>query len=195
MIIFESGIKNLILVVLVVCFLGIIVWQWASRNPFSQIQGVNTSLLAEVADETGDSFEDIQNSFSEGKENLAILNEEIAKQAKQEQLVEETKKYLENKENNLIQAPTNKEDCDLKEGDWNEESLKCFVQTDDAGKECNSSSDCQGYCSADLATIYDKFITDNKVVEISGFCSENVFKYGCLALVEDGLVSEIVCLD
>lgn len=100
MIIFDSrGSKNLILVILVLLFMGLITWQWIASNPFASIdkQNIDDNLLTTVKEETSDSLLGIQNSIDLGKEEIKGLGADLAKQAKQAQLIEESKKYLEEK--------------------------------------------------------------------------------------------------
>jgi len=193
MIIFEpGGSKNLILVILVVFFISIIAWQWVASNPFANVKKQNY-FLTEIKDRTSDSVEGIKNSIEVGKDNFSNIGDDIVKQSKQEQLIAEAKKYLADKEKNINITPVNQADCETMNGQWNEDEIKCYVATDDAGQECSDSSQCQGYCAADLPEIYNKFISEGQSVEINGLCSENVIKYGCLAIVEQGLVNEIIC--
>jgi hypothetical protein len=99
MIIFEpGGAKNLILVVLVVFFTGIIVWQWIANNPFANVETENY-FLNQIKNNTSDEVGNIKDSISGGKEDLEKVGDEIIKETKQAQLIEETKKYLEDKIN------------------------------------------------------------------------------------------------
>ena len=198
MILFESGgIKNLILLILVILFTGIIAWQWIASNPFSNVAEENY-FLSQIKEETGDSvdsFQEIKDSVEQGKENLKNTGNELSKQAKQEQLLEEAIQYLKDKETSDLKSPSNQVDCETRSGQWNEDDLKCYVATTDGETECNDSSQCQGYCTVDLSEISEQFILEGQSVETSGKCSENIFKYGCLAIVDEGLVNEIICLD
>ena len=98
MIIFESGGgKNLILVLLVVLVTGIIAWQWIASDPFSSVEK-NNIFLPQIQEELAKPIVEIKKSIDQGTEEAKNLNNELAKQAKQEQLIEEAKKYLKNKE-------------------------------------------------------------------------------------------------
>ena len=199
MIIFEpGGSKNLILVILVVFFMGIITWQWLASKPFSDVETENY-FLSQIQNNTSDEVGNIKDSIEVGQEEIATLGDELIKQTKQEQLIEETKKYLADKEKDaLLETPQNQVDCEALSAKWNEVDLKCLLATTDGGKECNDSSDCQGYCAVDLSQgpeIYSRFISEGRPVKTSGVCSENIFKYGCLAIVEEGFVNKIACVN
>ncbi|MFA6307456.1 MAG: hypothetical protein WCS88_02105 [Patescibacteria group bacterium] len=198
MIIFESGgTKNLILVILVTLFAGVIIWQWVASEPFAKVK-TNDIFLTQLKNETGDSmdaFAEIKESVSEQQEVFKNIGEEVAKQAKQAQLVEEAKKYLEEKENTNIKSPSTQIDCESQLGQWNTENLQCLLATTDAGLECKNSNECQGYCTADLAEASEQIILNGQAIAMNGTCSENIFAYGCLAIVEDGFVNQIVCID
>lgn len=199
MIIFEpGGAKNLILLILVVFFTGIIAWQWLASDPFSNVKTENY-FLNQIKNNSSDEIANIKDSISNADEDLENVGDEIIKETKQAQLIEETKKYIAEKANaDLSESPDNQIDCEAASGQWQESDLKCLVATTDGGKECNDSSECQGYCAVDLSQgpeIYNKFISEGRAVEISGVCSENIFKYGCLAIVEEGWVKEIACVN
>ncbi|MBT4516850.1 MAG: hypothetical protein HOC78_03055 [Candidatus Komeilibacteria bacterium] len=193
MIIFDSGgNKNLILIILVVLFTGIIAWQWALSDPFASVEMEN-NFLSKISEDTGDSVDNIKNSVAQGIADAKVVSDEVNKIAQQEQLIEEAKKYLEDKENNILLAPDNQEDCEFQEGEWKiwNESTKetCNLFTDDADKECSDSSECEAYCIIDLPEIAMKDLP----LETKGTCAARTIWEGCYSLVEEGLVYGIVC--
>lgn len=199
MIIFEpGGAKNLILLILVVFFTGLIAWQWLVSDPFANVKTENY-FLNQIKNNSSDEIANIKDSISNADEDLENVGDEIIKETKQAQLIEETKKYIAEKANtDLSESPDNQIDCEAVNGKWQESDLKCLVATTDAGKECNDSSECQGYCAVDLSQgpeIYSRFISEGRPVKTSGVCSENIFKYGCLAIAEEGFVNKIACVD
>lgn len=196
MIIFESeGNKNLILVILVLLFAGIIFWQWLDSEPFASVD-VSNNFLATVGEDTGNSIDNVKNSVDRGLADTKITIDEASKREEQDRLLAEAKKYLENKEANALLAPDNLEDCEFQKGQWDEDKNICNLVSTDSGLACSDSSQCQGYCQAvDMPEIYNKFISEGQAIEIDGVCSENIFKYGCLAIVEDGWVHQISCVN
>lgn len=194
MIIFGGGSKNLILIILVVLFTGFIVWQWAASEPFAKVEQ-GAGLLSQIKNESTEPFQDVKDSIDQGKESVKTVGDELAKKAQRQKLLEETQKYLEDKEAGNLKSPSNKEECEAKSAQWNEDDLKCYLATTDGGTECSNGVQCQGYCATELSEIYDQFIVDGQSVETNGVCSVNIFKYGCLALVEEGWVNGIICID
>jgi hypothetical protein len=193
MIIFnQGGNKNLILVILVILFTGIIAWQWVASNPFANVEN-NNNFLSQIKNETSNPVAEIKNSIDEGKEDLSNIEDKLAKQIKQDQLLEETKKYLEEKEDGSLLVPDNQEACEFQGGEWQawgkttEESCNLF--TTDGGKECSDSNECEAYCIADLPEILLKDLP----LEITGNCTERTTWQGCYSLVEEGLVRGVVC--
>jgi hypothetical protein len=67
----------------------------------------------------------------------------------------------------------------------------CNIPTTDGGKVCSDSRDCQGSCLAD--------VTQNDLtkgaVTIQGKCTPWKITQGCLALVRDGKVYNILCTE
>lgn len=199
MIIFEpGGGKNLILIVLVVVFSALIIWQWAARDPFASVKP-NTGLISEIQYNTSDSFAKIRESMEAGQEQFVNIGEEINKQIQQGQLVEETKKYLAAKEEDkTLVAPDNQAECEEHGGQWAKFGLaqleQCNLFTTDFDTECNDSRECQGLCLAKLNL--DEGQTDlAEPVETTGFCSDRTIMIGCVAEVEAGFVNSIICID
>lgn len=184
--------KNLILVILVIIFMSIIAWQWVVSDPFSNIKTENNALT-EIEESSKNELDDLRDSIAKGAEETKIIKDEIDKQLKQERLIEEAKKYLENKESDKLLIPDNKEDCKVKGGEWQiwgeatDEACNLFTQ--DADKECADSSQCEAYCVIDLPEIVMKDLP----IETSGKCTARTVWPGCYSLVEEGFVYGVVC--
>ncbi|OGY93964.1 MAG: hypothetical protein A2406_03620 [Candidatus Komeilibacteria bacterium RIFOXYC1_FULL_37_11] len=203
MIIFEpGGGKNLILVALVGLFAVVIIWQWMASDPFSSIDKKNyfLSQLKEGTQDATQAFADVRNSFDQGKEEIKSAGDEVAKQLQQEKLLDETKKYLEEKENNLnLEVPENKEDCLAQGGEWKKfgpgDQEECNLFTTDAGKECSDGKECQGFCFVESAEIISQADLSSPVSTM-GICSDSTVVTGkCTAFVIGGKTSGKLCID
>ena len=98
----------------------------------------------------------------------------------------------------LKPLPFSKETCEAAGGVWGRVGLslneKCNLPTSDAGKECSSSSDCQGSCIAELSQEeWDR--AAKGIVYTNGKCSAWKIVVGCRAFVEGGKVEGILCID
>lgn len=200
MIIFEpGGGKNLILVILVVFFTGIIFWQWLASEPFSKVQS-DSQIVTDIRDSTSDSFTKIRDSFAQGQEQIDDLDGELIKQAQQERLIEETKKYLSDKEaNKTLDIPDNQNDCEVQGGQWSSfgtrEIEECNLFTTDAGQECIDGSQCQGYCFTEDEELYQS-ASILKAVAAKGQCSADTIVSGkCIAFVDEGQTKGKLCID
>ena len=88
-----------------------------------------------------------------------------------------------------------RESCQAEGGYFVEELEICQLPTSDAGKACEDSSKCEGFCEADLSAEEISKIASGSQVEKSGVCGQwkNFFS-GCFYTVENGAV-ERVCAD
>lgn len=201
MIIFEpGGIKNFILVVLVVFSTGIIAWQWLKSEPFSA--GGQKNFWSQMKYETGDSwqaFNNVKDSIDQGKESIKLAGNEAVKQIQQEQLIDETKKYLEDKINDQsLVVPDNKNDCLAQNGEWKKfgptDKEECNLFTTDAGKECSDGKECQGFCFVDTDIINQP--AGGTAIATTGICSDSTVVTGkCIAFVNEGKSSGKLCID
>lgn len=88
-------------------------------------------------------------------------------------------------------AAIDKEACAAVGGEIRQEGMlgmyRCVKPYADAGKECRSGADCEGKCMAtgDEAT----------GEEAVGACQANDSPFGCYAEVEDGKVTNALCVD
>lgn len=88
-------------------------------------------------------------------------------------------------------AAIDKESCAAAGGEVRMEGMlgmyRCVKPYADAGKECRSDADCEGKC---LAT--DDAMPDAEVV---GACQANDSPFGCYAEVENGKITNAICVD
>ena len=64
----------------------------------------------------------------------------------------------------------------------------CVIPYADAGKECQSSSECEGQCQT-------KDIEAHKREKTTGLCATNNDPCGCFASVEKGVAGRVICRD
>lgn len=88
-------------------------------------------------------------------------------------------------------AAIDQEACRADGGEVRQEGMlgmyRCVKPYADAGKECRSNSDCEGMC---LST-GDALVGE----EATGTCQVNDSPFGCYAEVEDGKVTDAICVD
>lgn len=88
-------------------------------------------------------------------------------------------------------ASVDQEACSKAGGEVRQEGMlgmyRCVKPYADAGKSCRSKSDCEGKClAADDAT------PDQ---ETTGVCQADDSPFGCYAEVEDGRITNAICVD
>ena len=83
------------------------------------------------------------------------------------------------------EIPRTKEQCEAENGSWQTEtissSFSCNFKTNDFGKACSNSSECEGPCFADSADA------------VSGYCSEFRTDSSCHMTFENGKAVQIAC--
>ena len=80
----------------------------------------------------------------------------------------------------------NKEGCEKNGGHWSigvGDIGRCIYDTNDGGKVCTDSSQCEGMCLADSENAKE------------GRCTEHNLTLGCLNKVENGKVQGTICVD
>jgi len=100
----------------------------------------------------------------------------------------------------LIDIPKDKATCEAQGGKWGRigpsPRESCNLPTSDAGKVCSDSSECEGGCVANLSRAdQDRITRDKAVIETQGKCTPWRIVVGCMALVTDGKVRGILCVD
>lgn len=95
-------------------------------------------------------------------------------------------------------TPDNKKSCEAAGGIWGRIGLiqeeRCNLLTRDVGKTCSGQGECEGACIADL-TEDEKEKAATGVLHKNGTCTAWRIVTGCQAMVEDGKVMGVVCLD
>jgi hypothetical protein len=96
-------------------------------------------------------------------------------------------------------APQDQASCEAQGGRWGRIGRspreQCNLPASDAGKQCLSSSECEGLCLADISSDQlDAVMRGKNVVHTSGKCSAWRIVVGCVPMVEDGVIRPI-CID
>lgn len=100
----------------------------------------------------------------------------------------------------MIDIPKDKAACEAQGGKWGRIGLAprdaCNLPTSDAGQICSDSSECEGACVADLSRAdYDRVTKNKVIIDSAGKCTPWRIVVGCLAVVTDGKVNGIMCID
>jgi hypothetical protein len=98
------------------------------------------------------------------------------------------------------EIPQDKASCEALGGRWGRIGLgpreQCNLPAVDAGMTCSDSDECEGMCLADLdEEEMDRVSRQGKELRTTGQCAAWRIVVGCLAVVEDGSVSSILCID
>lgn len=96
-------------------------------------------------------------------------------------------------------APETKEACEAAGGEWGHWGFlseeRCNERTNDAGKVCHDSEECEGACLAELDASAERLLMRGGELALSGRCSERKLVYGCHPFVRKGKVKGILCVD
>ena len=100
----------------------------------------------------------------------------------------------------VIDIPKDPAACEAQGGKWSRIGLapreSCNLPTSDAGQVCSDSSQCESTCLADLSRAdQDRIRKDKAVIETQGKCAPWQIVVGCLGVVTDGKVNQILCID
>lgn len=199
MIFFDPNSKKITLAVIIsVVVCGFIFYFWADRNPFIKIdRNRGDKFWHDIQFVGTEKLQDIQSSISSGFDGTDELAQELVNEGQRLQLVEEAKKYVDNKANEEDESKfpivSNQEECEEYGGEWGthgeHEVELCNFITTDGGTECTDSSQCQAHCFANLPEIMLKDLP----VEATGTCSDQSIWSGCWSIVEDGFVYGVIC--
>ncbi len=99
-----------------------------------------------------------------------------------------------------LELPGDKAACESVGGKWGRIGIAlqdgCNLPTSDAGRVCANSTECQGLCIADLSqNDYDRVRYNRVAIPTQGQCAPWRITVGCVPLVRQGLVTQILCLD
>jgi hypothetical protein len=95
--------------------------------------------------------------------------------------------------------PSTRPACDSAGGTWGKFGLFpreiCRVPTHDAGRKCADADECEGTCLAAPTRAQLDRLRKHEKLRMDGQCTPHVPMFGCMAVVEKGLVSRLVCRD
>jgi hypothetical protein len=99
-----------------------------------------------------------------------------------------------------VGPPTDtKERCEAQGGIWGPIGLYpeplCVMRTIDAGRYCRDEGECASSCLADLSGPQQDLMWAGKRVVTGGYCARVAPLVGCLAMVREGVVDGILCID
>jgi len=98
-----------------------------------------------------------------------------------------------------LMIPGTRVACDAAGGSWGKVGLFpqeiCRVPTHDAGQECADTGECEGTCVAALTPAQVDGLRKHVKLRMHGQCTPYVPVFGCMALVEQGFVSRLICRD
>lgn len=100
--IFFEGNKNKIttLTLLVVVTTGVIGWQWLKFAPWTKIEAKPAPQFEEIGSEVKNTVEQIKTNIDDGQDQLKDIQNELAKQPEQQELLQVANEYLDQKEQN-----------------------------------------------------------------------------------------------
>ena len=85
--------------------------------------------------------------------------------------------------------------CQAEGGFFVEDLEQCQLPASDAGKTCEDSSECEGFCEADLSAEEIIKIAKGERVEKTGACGQwKNFFAGCSYVIEDGVVERFCAI-
>ena len=99
-----------------------------------------------------------------------------------------------------VELPKDESACEQAGGKWGKSGLasteQCNLPTSDAGKVCSAFSECEGLCLADLPREQWESLTRTRTpIPAQGKCAPWRVTVGCVAIVENGMVRGILCVD
>lgn len=98
-----------------------------------------------------------------------------------------------------LAIPEGRQACEAAGGTWKPAGLFpkpiCTVPTRDAGRTCADNEECEGYCLAALSRSQIDLVRQHRSLAIQGACTVHMPVFGCMAIVRQGLVRSIKCLD
>ena len=92
--------KSFLLFFLVFISSALIIWQYFKLNPWQTINNEDSNLSS-VTESIGETFLEIGDSWNLAKDFTFDSKNDFKKELQKQRLLDETKKYLENKNNNV----------------------------------------------------------------------------------------------
>lgn len=98
-----------------------------------------------------------------------------------------------------LEIPGTRAACEDAGGLWDSFGLFprkiCRVPTRDGGRACADTEECEGTCLASLTREQVDLLRKHMTLRMLGTCTPHVPVFGCMAMVERGIVSRMLCLD
>lgn len=95
--------------------------------------------------------------------------------------------------------PDDRAGCEKAGGTWGPVGIFpkpiCRIPTVDGGRPCGDDGECEGRCLAKLSPAERDEVQSGGRLEILGACTAVMPVFGCMAVVEKGWVSSILCAD
>lgn len=95
--------------------------------------------------------------------------------------------------------PDDRAGCEKAGGTWGPVGIFpkpiCRVPTSDGGRPCGDDGECEGRCLATLTPGQRDEVQSGGRLQVLGACTEVTPVFGCMAIVEKGWVSRILCAD
>ncbi len=99
-----------------------------------------------------------------------------------------------------VTFPQEQAACEAMGGKWGRIGIgaraQCNLPASDANQVCSDSSECEGLCLANLTNEErDRMMRTRTTLETKGKCAPWLITVGCIAVVENGQVKNILCID
>lgn len=89
--------------------------------------------------------------------------------------------------------------CEQAGGRWGPAGLFpkpiCRVPTQDGGRICADTAECEGLCLAALTPAQRDLVNKRQKLRLLGKCTPAVPVFGCMAIVKEGIVTGLLCAD
>jgi hypothetical protein len=98
-----------------------------------------------------------------------------------------------------LEVPGTRSACEDAGGRWDRFGIFrreiCRIPTHDGGRPCADTGECEGTCLATLTREQTDLLRKHRTLKVLGKCTPYVPVFGCMALVERGTVSRMLCKD
>lgn len=89
--------------------------------------------------------------------------------------------------------------CEQAGGRWGPAGLFpkpiCKIPTQDAGRICADTGECEGLCLAALTPAQRDLVNKRRKLQVLGKCTPSMPIFGCMAIVKEGFVTGLLCAD
>ena len=98
-----------------------------------------------------------------------------------------------------LDIPHTQDACEKAGGKWGRAGLfprpTCKIATRDGGRICGDADECEGLCLAPLTPGQRDLLRKHVKLSILGKCTATMPVFGCMAIVNEGFVSGLLCKD